>query len=68
MTGNEVKAMKDDVLASELASLRDKLYRIRTQTATEKVEDVSQFGKVRRDIARILTVLATRRGADQAKA
>lgn len=61
MTGKEVRAMKDEELGIELGRLRERLYTMRVQSVTEKVEDNSQFRKVRRDIARILTERASRR-------
>jgi len=55
MTGKEARALSDDQLGAELSERRQKLMSLRTQAVTEKVEDNSQFGKVRRDIARLLT-------------
>ena len=63
MTGAEVRAMKDEELDIELKRLREKLYTMRVQGVTEKVEDTSQHGKVRKDIARILTEKGARRRA-----
>ena len=50
-----IAALKDEEIAVTLTRLRERLHTLRTQSVTEKVEDVSQFGKVRRDIARLLT-------------
>ncbi|RMH13891.1 MAG: 50S ribosomal protein L29 [Planctomycetota bacterium] len=55
MTGEEVRALKDEEIAVELGKLREKLFVLRSQGVTQKVEDVSQHRKVRRDIARLLT-------------
>jgi large subunit ribosomal protein L29 len=63
MTGQEARDMTDEKLGAELADLRRRLFSLRTQTVTEKVEDNSQFRKVRRDIARLLTVQKERRTA-----
>jgi ribosomal protein L29 len=46
--------------------MRAKLHKLRTQATTEKVEDISQFKKVRRNIARASTE-ATRRRATTSK-
>ena len=54
MTGEEVRKMKDDELKQELARVRNDLFDLRSQTVTEKVEDTSKFGKLRKDIARML--------------
>ena len=55
MTGAEVKAMKDDELKLTVAKLRTQLFEMRTKRVTETVNDTSQFSKVRKDVARILT-------------
>jgi large subunit ribosomal protein L29 len=55
MTGKEVRALSVEEIKAELGRLRGKLHDLRSQTVTEKVEDNSQFGKIRKDIARLLT-------------
>jgi len=54
MTGEEVRKLTDEEIKVELKRMRAELYQLRTQSVTEKVEDVSRFGKVRKDIARML--------------
>ena len=56
-----VKKMTVDELGVELKNLRDKLYTMRSQAVTEKVENTSHFGMVRRNIARLLTEQTARR-------
>ena len=60
MTGTEARAMTDEKLASEVKGLRNQLFTFRSQTVTEKVEDNSQFKRVRRDIARLMMVQGER--------
>jgi len=55
MTGAEVKAMKTEEIGEELGRLRTRLFELRNKSVSEKIEDTSQFGKIRRDIARLLT-------------
>lgn len=55
MNSTEVKQLKDDQLKAEIASTRDKLFRLRQQATTEKVENTGQFRLMKRDIARMLT-------------
>lgn len=55
MDGKEVRAMSVDEIGEELKRLRGKLVSLRTQAVTEKVADNTQFGKIRRDIARLMT-------------
>ncbi|MEL6739164.1 MAG: 50S ribosomal protein L29 [Planctomycetota bacterium] len=67
MTGGEVRAMSDGDIASLIAKHRDELLVLRTQAVTEKIEDNSRFGKIRRDIARLKTEQTSRQvAADQA--
>lgn len=56
----EVPNQPDEELRAELADLRDKLFTLRTQAVTEKVENNAQFRTTRRQIARVLTVLTAR--------
>lgn len=50
----DARKMSAEQLRAEVESGRSKLYTLRTQATTEKVEDISQFRKVRRNIARLL--------------
>ena len=59
--------MTDEKLSAEVKGLRNQLFSLRSQTVTEKVEDNSQFRKIRRDIARLLTVQHERRTAAAGK-
>lgn len=55
MTGNEVRQLADEEIKIEITRLQEKLYALRTQAVTEKVEDNSQFGNLRKDVARLQT-------------
>lgn len=68
MNGKEVRALKDEEIKVELQRTRAKLYQLRSQTVTEKVENTAQFKAVRRDIARLLTERNSRRHAASPKA
>ena len=61
MKVDEVRAMTDEQLSAEIDDRRRKLFTLSSQTVTEKVEDNSQFGKIRKDIARLLTIQNERR-------
>jgi large subunit ribosomal protein L29 len=60
MKTEAIRAMKTDELHAELERLRRHLFDLRAQSVTEKLEDATQLGKARRDIARLLTVLHER--------
>ncbi|MBL9140552.1 MAG: 50S ribosomal protein L29 [Phycisphaerae bacterium] len=55
MKANEVKKLRDDELKAEAKRLRKAIYDLRAMTVTEKTKDSSQFGKNRKDLARVLT-------------
>jgi large subunit ribosomal protein L29 len=56
----QIRSMKLDELHNELERLRRHYFDLRAQSVTEKIEDTSQLGKTRKDIARLLTVLRER--------
>ncbi len=61
MKAKEVHKLTDEEIEVEIKRLRARGFELRTQAVTEKIEDTSQFGKVRRDIARLLTEQNARR-------
>jgi large subunit ribosomal protein L29 len=63
----DVRKMDGEQLRAEVQSLRGKLYTLRTQATTEKVEDISQFRKIRKNIARLLTETTARNSKTAAK-
>ena len=66
MKANEVHKMSPEELTLEVGKLRNDLYDLRSQAVTEKVEDISKFGKIRKDIARLLTEQRVRLAAKKA--
>lgn len=68
MKAKEVHGMSMEEIDVEVTRLRRHLFDLRTQSETEKIEDVSQFTKARRDIARLLTERTRRQNERQAKA
>jgi large subunit ribosomal protein L29 len=54
----EMKAKSPDELQLELNSLLKAQFSLRMQKATQQLTNTSQLSKVRRDIARVRTVLA----------
>lgn len=55
MKANEVHKMSDAELTEEAGRLRTRLYELRTQSVTEKLENPRQLGNLKKDIARLLT-------------
>lgn len=60
MTTEQIRALKTDEMHNELERLRRHLFDLRAQAVTEKLEDPTQLGKTRRDIARLLTIMKQR--------
>ena len=67
MRGKEVHKLSDEEIEVELKRLRQKHFELRTQSVTEKIEDTSQFGKVRGDVARLENERNARRKKVQAE-
>ncbi len=61
MKAKEVRKLSDEEIDVEVRRLRKRTFELRTQAVTEKIEDTTQFGETRRDIARLLTEQNARR-------
>jgi large subunit ribosomal protein L29 len=57
MKAAEFRGKSQDDLQQELASLLKAQFNLRMQKATQQLTNTSQLGKVRRDIARVRTLL-----------
>ncbi len=57
---SEVRDLKSEELHAELETKRRHLFDLRAQAVTEKLENPRRLTAVKRDIARILTVLRER--------
>jgi large subunit ribosomal protein L29 len=57
---DEIRGMTPDQLAEQLVSLKKEQFNLRFQKATGQVEKTHRVGEVRKDIARIKTVLRTK--------
>ena len=58
MKATELRAKSVDELNAELIELRRAQFSMRMQLATQQFNKVDQIRKVRRDVARVRTVLA----------
>ncbi len=57
MKVQEIREMNPDELSGELAELQRRLFDLRFQAVTEKLENSKALRNVRRDIARIKTII-----------
>ena len=60
MTVKELREKETAQLKHDLVDRRRHLFDLRSQAVTEKLEDPSQIGKTRKEIARMKTVLRQR--------
>ena len=68
MKPTDARAKTDDELTGELDVLGKEIFNLRFQRANGQLENTARVRQVRRDIARIKTVLGERRrGAPQGK-
>jgi large subunit ribosomal protein L29 len=67
-TLKEYRKMAQDELVQKEGELRGELFKLRTGGATEKVKDTSRTGKLKKDIARIKTILRERELQNSTKA
>ena len=62
MKASELRAKNDAELGQELESLLKAQFGLRMQKATQQLTNHSQIRKVRRDIARVRTVMTEKAG------
>lgn len=57
MKANDLRAKDSAELNKELTDLLKAQFSLRMQVATQQLQNTSQLGKVRKDIARVKTIL-----------
>ena len=57
MKANEIREMSLDDLRGKIAELTEERFRLRFRSATESIENPMRFRAIRRDIARLNTIL-----------
>jgi len=65
MKPNKVREMSNVELENELSNLKAQLFKLRFQSATNQLDNPLQIKSVRKDIARVKTVLRERELAEQ---
>ena len=63
MKPNELRDMSVEDLQSRLGELTEERFRLRFRSATESIENPMRFRAIRREIARIHTILKEKLGA-----
>ena len=63
MKASEIRDMTAEELSSKLGDLKKDLFNLRLQLATNQLDNTSRIKEVRRNIARIQTVIAQKAAA-----
>jgi large subunit ribosomal protein L29 len=66
MQTSELRDLDAGELAAKLAEAKKELFNLRFQNVTSQLDNSSRLGEVRRDIARIFTIMAERERSDEA--
>ena len=61
---SEIRKMTQDELNTELMTLRKKQFNLRMQKANGSLEKTHVFAQVRREIARVKTIMSEKGGCD----
>ena len=64
MKTQEIRDLSTDDLQGKLGELSEELFRLRFRSATETIDNPMRFRAIRRDIARIRTILRERSSKD----
>ncbi len=64
MRAKELRALSEDELQQKERALKKELFELRYQRKIGRVEKPSRFKQIRRDVARILTILNERKRDD----
>ena len=63
MKASELQSLSVAELEQKSIELRDELFNARIRRATEQLEDTASLGRLRRNVARVETVLTQKREA-----
>ena len=66
MRTRDLQALTADELKAKIAELREERFKLKFRSATEAIDNPMRFRTVRRDIARLETLLRTRDTAQKA--
>lgn len=60
---NEIRALSVDELNAKLKELKTELFNLRFQLAINQLENTNRIPEVKRDIARVMTILSEKKDA-----
>jgi len=65
MNAAEIREMKAEELTDALADAKEELFNLRFQLATNQLDNTSRFKEVKKEIARIRTIMRERAAAEE---
>ncbi len=60
MKAEEIRDLNDDEIRERISQVQEELFRLRFRSATQPIENPALFKALRRDLARLKTVLRQR--------
>ena len=66
MKASEIRALSAEELAAKLGDLKKDLFNLRLQLATNQLDNTNKITEVKRDIARVNTVIREKQLAEKA--
>ena len=63
MKASEIRDLADDELSAKSRELRGELFNVKVKRSTGQLENTAKLEQLRRDIARVETVIREKRGA-----
>ena len=67
MKANDIRERSDDELRKALSDLEEQLFKLRFQKSTGQIENPIKIREVRKDIARVMTVINERQAGESAR-
>ncbi len=68
MNASELRTLSETELVQKGKELRGELFNARIRRATEQLEDTSLLGRLKKDIARVETLISEKRAAQESGA
>ncbi len=65
MTSAEIRDMTDEEIRTRVTEIQEELFRLRFRSATQQLESTALLGSLRKDVARLKTILHQRELAQQ---
>ncbi len=60
MTSAEIRDMSDEEIRTRVTEIQEELFRLRFRSATQQLESTALLGTLRKDVARLKTILRQR--------